>query len=243
MRGIVLLASPCAVLCVKYLVICNLCFHCCLFTFLHVCVSVKSAVTVYVCLCVEQISRVFLCLFPFLSSFRLLLKLPLSGKPPPFTPSSLFHSSHQFLPAIVFLSSALSTLALSWGCAFFESSLINPQTLPSFHGSSSNILKASFSLVALLFPSYISSTLFHLLFVSYPSFFTPTQFPFAYQWENGEEEPDDEARDQFDHPVPSSPAWEAVVPQCCQQLLAVWLCHKLNRQREFVKVCIFFKIL
>ena len=49
----------------------------------------------------------------------------------------------------------------------------------------------------------------------------------VHQGEDGEEEPDDEAGDQFDHPVAAAPAREAVVPQGGQQLLAVGLSHEL----------------
>ena len=49
------------------------------------------------------------------------------------------------------------------------------------------------------------------------------------QGEDGEQQADDEARHQLHHPVPPSPAREPIIPQCGQQLLAVWLGDKLLR--------------
>lgn len=129
--------------------------------------------------------------------------------PASFNPFTFF--SQLFLTPVL-----SSTLFLPSGFASFNSSLINFSNTSSFLHV---FLKYLFTLSPL--PLCFSSL-----------FLTPCPFLFAYQWEDREQEPDDEAGDQFDYPVPSSPAWEAVVPQCCQQLLAIRLCHKLNRERQ-----------
>lgn len=54
----------------------------------------------------------------------------------------------------------------------------------------------------------------------------------VYEGERGEEEADDEAGDKLNRPVTSSPAWEAIVPQCGQQLLTVGLSYKLSEQKH-----------
>lgn len=50
------------------------------------------------------------------------------------------------------------------------------------------------------------------------------------QGEDGEEQADGKAGDQLDRPVASAPPRETVVPQGGQELLAVWLGHKLERK-------------
>lgn len=67
-----------------------------------------------------------------------------------------------------------------------------------------------------------------------PSFngLNPIVLYFPYQREDWKEESDDEAGDQLDGPVSPPPAWEAVVPQRGQQLLAVGLGHELRTERR-----------
>ncbi len=49
----------------------------------------------------------------------------------------------------------------------------------------------------------------------------------VYEREDGEEQANDEASDKLHCPVTSSPSWEPIIPQCCQELLAVGLSYKL----------------
>lgn len=51
------------------------------------------------------------------------------------------------------------------------------------------------------------------------------------QREDREEQADNEAHDQLDCPMTAPPARKTVIPKCGQELLAVWLCHKLERKK------------
>lgn len=52
------------------------------------------------------------------------------------------------------------------------------------------------------------------------------------QGEQRKEQADEDTGDKFASPVTSPPARKFIVPTRGQQLLAIWLCYKLERKRE-----------
>lgn len=50
----------------------------------------------------------------------------------------------------------------------------------------------------------------------------------VYEGEDREEQANDEASDELHCPVTTSPTRETIIPQCCQELLAVGLSYKLS---------------
>lgn len=52
------------------------------------------------------------------------------------------------------------------------------------------------------------------------------------QREDREEQADNEAHDQLNCPVTAPPTRKAIIPLCGQELLTVWLCHKLEEKKR-----------
>lgn len=152
-----------------------------------------------------------------------------------FLAFSFPHSfSHSFLPQLTpsfpssapFLSSVLPHFLWTFRNPFLTCTLPLFFLCPVFW-----LLVPFFSPLPLHISSFIPLSLLSFFPLPLPPLLPP------YQWEDRKQESDDEAGDQFDRPVSSPPAREAVVPQRGQQLLAVRLSHKLKGEsrRETVR--------